>query len=88
MHSILLLSIYLLISFNSFSQTINEITLPDSVSIQSNSPVRKSPDHSGELILRTKGISKALLLDRFGEYLEVKLDTIMAYVSYAFLVQD
>lgn len=88
MYKLVLALIFILASHLSFAQVENIAPLPSSISIQSNSPIRDQPDHSGNLILRTDGITKALLLDRIGEYLEIKIDTLHAFVSYAFLVQD
>lgn len=72
-----------------FCQVANTIeSLPNSVSFQANSPVRDQPNHSGNLLFRTKDITKAALLDRIGEYLSVKIDSQNVFISYAFLVQN
>lgn len=78
-----------LIYFFSFqiaiSQTLEKPNLPDSVVIQSpNSPFRKIPENTGEIIYRIKSKIKAPLLDIENDHLKIRIDSIEGYVSYVF----
>lgn len=81
---------YLILSISplAFSQEMEEIILPDSICIQANAPIRDLPAHEGNLIFRTQEVIQVPIFKRYGEYLQVKFDTIIAYVSYAFIAKN
>jgi hypothetical protein len=68
------------------AQDLPKINLPDSVTVsQENAPFRKSPENTSEIIFRVKSKTKAALIGVSNDYLKVRIDSIVGFISYVFI---